>query len=276
MIVKDINLQKLIQQSDNPLLTNYDVPNSWTSKDSLVQPSSIDLHIGEIFRPGVKPGKAGSADRPKSELVLKTGETAVVVTQESIHLAGDYAGYGFPPAHVSSRALLMTNPGHVDPGYSGQLQCTVINMGREDFTLRSRDLIMTLLIHKLDGPVGSDYSARHGGPTSKKITQSDLDRLSPDFVDVKKRATSIARRTLSFATVGAGILALILGWAFNAVDKRLNGIDDMKMRLTRLEAVNSSLERELQATKEQLETQMALDQRLTIIESQNKSRGASK
>jgi dCTP deaminase len=148
VIITDGELQKLIEQKNEPLLTDFEPPKEWKAKDSLVQPCSIDLHIGDIFQPGIKSGKAGSAGTPKSELVLRTGQTAIVATQESIHLPGDYAGFGFPPSHISSRALLMTNPGHIDPGYSGKLQFTVINMGREDYVLRRKDLIVTLLIFK--------------------------------------------------------------------------------------------------------------------------------
>jgi hypothetical protein len=78
MIVTDGDLQQLIQQKSNPLLTGFDSPKEWANKDSLVQPCSIDLHIGAIFQPGIKPGRAGSARKPKSELVLKTGQTAIV------------------------------------------------------------------------------------------------------------------------------------------------------------------------------------------------------
>jgi deoxycytidine triphosphate deaminase len=260
------------------LLTEFDAPkeNECKDKGSLVQPCSIDLHIGEIFQPGVKPGKPGSAGNPKSELVLRTGQTAIVATKESIHLPGDYAGFGFPPSHVSARALLMTNPGHIDPGYSGQLQFTVINMGREEYVLRRRDPIVTLLIFKLAVAVDADYATRHPSTATFAIEQRNIDRLSPDFVDVQKRATHIARKTLGYTTVGATILAIFLGWAFNAIDKRLEGIDDMKGRLTRVEDLNTSLAKELQNTREQLEKRIELDHRLAIVESQNKPKGALK
>lgn len=276
MIVTDKELQHLIQQQTNPLLTGFDPPKQWEAKDSPVQPCSIDLHIGGIFQPGIKPGRPGSAGNPKAELVLRTGQTAIVVTKESIHLPGDYAGIGFPPSHVSSRGLLTTNPGHIDPGYNGPLQFTVINMGREDYVLRREDLIVTLLIFKLATQVATDYAARHPNPPSATIAQTNIDLLSPDFVDVQKRATSIARKTLGYATAGATVLAIILGWAFNAIDKRLEGIDEMKVRLTRAEDANTNLEKELQTTKYQLEKQIEIDSRLRAIESQNKSKGASK
>ncbi len=269
MIVTDGALQQLIQQN-NPLLTGFDPPKDWKDKDSPVQPCSIDLHIGDIFQPGVKSGKPGSAGNPKSELVLRTGQTAIIATKESIHLPGDYAGFGFPPSHISSRALLMTNPGHIDPGYSGQLQFTVINMGREDYVLRHNDLIVTLLIFKLAVKVDADYNARNPTSGAGAIAQRNIDRLSPDFVDVQRRATAIARRTLGYATVGATVLAVILGWAFNAVDKRLEGIEDMKARLTRVEDMNINLAKDLQTAKDQMEKRMDLDHRLAIMEVQNR------
>jgi deoxycytidine triphosphate deaminase len=276
MIVTDGDLQQLIEQKDTPLLTGFDPPKDWNGKDSLVQPCSIDLHIGAVYQPGIEPGKAGSAEKPKSQLVLRTGQTAIVTTQESIHLPSDYAAFGFPPSHISSRALLMTNPGHVDPGYKGTLQFTVINMGREDYVLRSKDLIVTLLIFKLVNKVNADYAVRNPTPAAATITQANIDLLSPDFVDVKKRATRIARKTLGYATAGATVLAIILGWAFNAIDKRLEGIDEMKTRLTRLEDANTTLTKELQTTKEQLEKRIDIEHRLETVETQNNPKGVAK
>lgn len=275
MIITDGVLQQLIQQETNPLLTGFDAPAQWKDKDSLVQPCSIDLHIGDIFQPGVKSGKRGSAGNPRSELVLRTGQTAIVTTKESIHLPSDYAGFGFPPSHMSSRALLMTNPGHIDPGYSGQLQFTVINMGREDYVLRSRDVIVSLLIFRLTTKVDADYGVRNPN-LSTAISQSNIDRLAPDFVDVQRRATRIAKKTLGYTAAGATVLAIILGWAFNAIDKRVEGIDDMRSRLERVENMNASLAMELQTTKEELGKQIELDHRLTVIEAQGKPKGASR
>jgi deoxycytidine triphosphate deaminase len=98
----------------------------WYSKDSPVQPSSIDLHIGSIYLPGVDSNAPGGVPRPKTEHILKPGRTAVVLTREEFKLPGHIAGIGFPPSHISFQGILMTNPGHVDPGYSGPMRFTVI------------------------------------------------------------------------------------------------------------------------------------------------------
>jgi dCTP deaminase len=278
MIVVDSDLEQLIKQQSNPLLTGFDPPANWSDKNSLVQPCSIDLHIGEIFQPGVKSGKQGSAGYPKKELVLGTGQTAIIATQESIHLPANLAAFGFPPSHISSRALLMTNPGHVDPGYSGTLQFTVINMGKENYVLRFKDLIVTLLIFKLDKPVSVDYATRRNGAVIAKVQQAGIDHLSPDFVNVEERAKKIAGKiaanTLGLATAGATVLAFLLTLGANALVRRADGIDDMKSRMIRLEEQHSELTKELQDTKDQLNKQIDIDHRLLTIEILSKNRGA--
>lgn len=74
------------------------------SKDSPVQASSIDLHIGNVYLPGEKPTNLGGAQNPKHDHSLRTGETAVVTTMETLHLPNNIAGFGFPPQGYLSRA----------------------------------------------------------------------------------------------------------------------------------------------------------------------------
>jgi len=134
-----------------PLITGVPQPANWYGDDSPIQPSSIDLHIGDIFLPGVKKDDPGGVFRPKTEHILGPGRTAVVLTQEEFQLPGDIAGIGFPPSHVSFQGILMTNPGHVDPGYAGPMRFTVINMGSQDYILRRGDEIVTMLLIELSG-----------------------------------------------------------------------------------------------------------------------------
>jgi hypothetical protein len=98
--------------SKSPIIENLTQPVDFYSKDSPVQASSVDLHIGPIFLPDTKDDETGSERNPKKEHVLRTGETSVVATKETLHFPPDVAGIGFPPARISSLGLLMTNPGH--------------------------------------------------------------------------------------------------------------------------------------------------------------------
>src|SRR5690348_3710155 len=108
-----------VQPPAVPYIEGILLPADPYSKESPVQASSVDLHIGNIYLPGVRETEPGGAKNPKHDYCLKTGETAVVTTLETLHLPPNVAGFGFPPSRVSFKGLLMTNPGHVDPGYEG-------------------------------------------------------------------------------------------------------------------------------------------------------------
>jgi dCTP deaminase len=179
-----------------PYVEGIELPKDPYSKDSSIQGASVDLHIGNIYLPGVKEEDTGGTKSPKSDHVLMTGETAVVTTKETLHLPDNVAGFGFPPSRVSFRGLLMTNPGHVDPGYEGVMRFTVINMAREAYSLRSGDRIATLLLFQLEKAAHSGWRKRNPGGDEKgpsPISQVNINRLSKDFVDVDKRAKEIAK-----------------------------------------------------------------------------------
>ena len=111
----------------------------------------MDLHIGDIFLPGVSDNDLGSHKKPLTQYPLPEGHTAVVVTAETLHLKGSIGAFGFPPSSVSFQGLLTTNPGHVDPGYSGRLRFAVINMGKATYTLRRGAIIASLFFFDWTG-----------------------------------------------------------------------------------------------------------------------------
>lgn len=161
--------------------------------DTAIQGCAIDLHIGSVFRPGRKAGEPGSASTPHLlSVTLQEGETAVVRTRESFKLGKSHAALVFPASRVSIQGLLMTNPGHVDPGYHGPVHVTVINMGREPFALNPNDRVLRALVYKLDNDVGSPKTAGTGSPISDEL----LGKLSPDFLSVAERTAKAAKREI--------------------------------------------------------------------------------
>ena len=116
-LLKDDELVPLIR--DQGVIRGIDAPGDWYGKDSPIQPSSVDLHIGDIYVPGTEVGQSGGEGDPLADHVLEPGNTAIVVTQETFSLPPSIAGIGFPPTEVSAKGILMTNPGHVDPGFAG-------------------------------------------------------------------------------------------------------------------------------------------------------------
>jgi dCTP deaminase len=247
-LLKDDDLVALVARENNPIVQYRVKPRwlpedandpAWYREDSPVQPSSLDLHIGAIYIPGVKEGKPGSARNPKPDHTLKFGHTAVVATLEELKLPKNIAGFGFPPSHVSFRGLLMINPGHVDPGYEGPLRFTVINVGKDDIPLREGELIFTLLLIELVADVTRGFFERRADsnrPAStqeqrEKNLQTDLERLSLNFLDVESRTQSAAQKAVRDAGLkgpiwAAIIVALItlIGGVFGAVYSAINPV----------------------------------------------------
>jgi len=171
-----------------PLIANFDVSRLGTP-NSPVRGASVDLSIGEIFVPDAPDGKLGGSNRGKRTHSLGSGETAVIRTAEILQLPGDIAAIGFPPSTaVSLAGLLTTNPGHVDPGYHGPLHLTVINMGKEVFTLYRGQRILRLMLYRL-ATVEPLIP-----PGSSPISEELLTKLSPDFLNVHDRVAEAIER----------------------------------------------------------------------------------
>jgi dCTP deaminase len=209
------------------LIENFDV--AWIGTErSPVRGASLDLTIGAIFLPGVADGKLGGSNRGKRAHGLESGETAVVRTTESLRLPGNIAAIGFPPSTaVSLAGLLTTNPGHVDPGYSGPLHLTVINMGKEIFTLYREQRIMRLMLFRL---TAAEPPLQAG---SSPISEELLGKLSPDFLNVSDRvSTAIERAGWRLQTINAliplataiagGVLAFFLNYWINVQQTKLD------------------------------------------------------
>jgi len=197
-LLRDTDIISLVE-GEKGIIEALPKPRDWNDKNSPIQPSSVDLHIGKIYLPGTKRDDTGGVEKPKDQHVLRTGHTAVVVTLEKLILPNNIAGIGFPPARVSSQGLLMTNPGHVDPGYEGPMHFTVINMGREHYVLTKGNEIVTMMLFELTDTVSKGWLERRDGKKASPLNQKILDGLCSDFMNVKRRAERISNKAVKRA-----------------------------------------------------------------------------
>jgi hypothetical protein len=105
----------------------------------------------------------------------------------------------------------MTNVGHVDPGYQGYLHLTVINMGREEYTIRKDDRLVSLIFFKLNKKASKGWVARRGGqkPSDSALVDTALQKLSRDFLDVQDRAKAEASKAVRNMTLWQFVLPVI-------------------------------------------------------------------
>ena len=238
-LLKDTELISYIESSQ-PIIKGLEKSKDWLAKDSSIQSASLDLHIGDIYLPPTAKEKGGDEEHPLDEYTLMPGQTAFILTLEDFVLPSNITGIGFPPSRISCRGILMTNPGHIDPGYKGKMRFTVVNMGRNPFHLERGRMIVTVLLFELDGAPSRDWKERYKdlGPFP---LQKHLDLLSHDFLDVNERATKIVKRFSWQTIAGSFLLALItvyvsltLGY-FKIIDSRINS------RMAEFQSINEDV-----------------------------------
>ena len=252
------------------------------NKRSPVQPASLDLTIGKIaIPPEVPGGDVTVLDGPGH--VLRAGETVVVETRENVSLSSEIAGFGFPPAEVSTKGILMTNPGHIDPGFSGRLKFTLINMGRADFSLVHKGPIATVLLFELSGPATKDYKQRRPVQGASSSSIEDVAKvLARDFVEFRSSARAVAKEEIRLADRKAGFwrpliagVAVLGAAAITAVVTLSGKIDRTELlplqeglHLLELGKVSSEQFQSLKLTVKDLARQKSVDANLTEVRSE--------
>lgn len=234
---KDI-VERLV---DRQLVPGLETPanGDWYSKESPVQPASLDLHVGDIFLPEAKPGERGSESLPLKQHVLAAGETILIRTKEELRMPDDLAAIGFPPAGLSVSGILMTNPGHVDPGYKGPMHVTVINMGTELHPFAAGERIFTVCFFQLSSPAKQGYVSR--GEAGGFHTQDNLGKLSRDFADMERRAQKIVNGAAGRVAITAALITVIgtvwLGAANGYFGKGWkDSVSELTSRLSKVES----------------------------------------
>lgn len=222
-----------------------------------IKGASLNLKIGKIYVPGTSSEELGGVAKPLTVFSLQQGATVVLKTSQEIKLNARQTGIMFPPNHVSLKGVLMTNPGHVDPGFEGHLHVTVINMGSAPYPLKLDEQVIRLMIFELDDKVENPY-----GVGKDPVTEELLKNLSFDFFDINKRIKSeieVQERKTKMWAIGVPVIASILTLAvaifFN--------ISQFGERIARIEgsASASAITKQLDQTRfELLQVSNKLDQ----------------
>lgn len=227
LLVKEIVKSGLPEPYCN-LNTHDDI---WYSKDSPVQPSSLDLHVGEIFIPSEN-------EISRDSYCLSSGQTVIITTSEELNLKSNISAFGFPPDKLSQNGILMVNLGHIDPGWQGKIKFVLINVGKEDYPIQKNAIVSTFLFYELDENVKVDYKQRRQGtpfpilPNVLNITKS----LSKDFLDIDKRVNDIVKKTVDRNTLFNGIIgtvavALISGIGYFYSQNNSEKINNIKIEV---------------------------------------------
>jgi len=207
-----------IETPDNYYETAAD---SVHSRSNPFQACSLDLHVGAIYIPESLNGDLGSMTHPKTDdHVLGTGGTVLISTREKITLPSDVGAICFSPSSMALKGVMITNMGHIDPGYSGNLHFTAINMGNEPYGLKvNYDCVCTVILFRLHESVEQPYGEGHlkqlqtnqGTFDVSGSVYYSLPKLARDFLSVEKRAKEVAEkifnRTAFYSLLAAIVIA---------------------------------------------------------------------
>lgn len=188
-MLSNVEIKELIEKRNleiaNLQVLEIDDPNS------PIQPASIDLTIGSILKPTLEDSPIKMRGGVHN---MRQGETVLVTTKEILKLPSDIGGLMFPKnGDFATRGVLITNFGHVDPGYEGPLRFTVINFGKYEFRLEIGDRISSLTLFKLEKEANPSWSTITRTPSG--LTEHGRAKaLSPDFLDIERRINILVEK----------------------------------------------------------------------------------
>jgi deoxycytidine triphosphate deaminase len=109
---------------------------------------SYDCGVGDIFFGG----KVFKKTSGEQGVTVPPGGIVALFTREILDLPDDIAGTAFPINAMSSKGLLVLNPGHIDPGFRGHLSIKALNLRKSEMLLRFDEPIFTVIFERLPHP----------------------------------------------------------------------------------------------------------------------------
>ncbi len=118
---------------------------------------SYDLRIGTIF----KNGQIINENHPDAnrQFDIQPGEIINLFTLEEIKLSSKIMATVFARnAESSFKALLVLNPGHIDPGFQGLITIKAINLGKDPLSIQRGQKILTIIFEEMPNFTTSPYN----------------------------------------------------------------------------------------------------------------------
>lgn len=205
-----------------------------------LQACSYDMRIGTIF----KNDQIINDSHPhgNNQFSIEPGEIISIFTLEELDLPPNVMATAFPINHLSSKGLLVLNPGHVDPGFRGCLTVKAINLRKVPLTI-SRDIpIFTVIFEVLPHSTTSPYIKNFNREQRERdFNASVVEHATHNISDIiaqskdspyatKQEVKEIVQNhwltwltlILTFIAAFTGIISIILTITFNRSETHSN------------------------------------------------------
>ncbi len=159
--------------------------------ESLVQPASYDLRLGEkLLASPLGPDELGrelSLSEKTPAYAIQTGQMVAVMSKERISIPLDMCSnsFGIRSEFVRKGLHYFGGP-HLDPGWRGRLIVSLQNVGPEPIVIEFDQPFFTVTFERLEEPVepGQGYEGSHQD-------QDDFPEEQKDYI-LSARTTSLA------------------------------------------------------------------------------------
>ncbi|MDX9854573.1 MAG: hypothetical protein RBS81_12390 [Tenuifilaceae bacterium] len=220
---------------------------------------SYDLRIGTIFiQKKDEKDKIISIARNNDRIIeIFPSEIVTMLTLEPVTLPNDICGTVFPINSLSSKGLLILNPGHIDPGYSGPISICAINLSNEIIRLSLKNEIFTIIFDKLEESTDSytrnnsaariDYENDFYRKRASKLSPSIFDlitineyipHLREQIMSVIKEKTNNFLKIFFYILVG---IATIFGAIYAIRSTSNNKVENLEQELRIQQELNKNL-----------------------------------
>jgi deoxycytidine triphosphate deaminase len=198
-----------------------------------LQGASYDMSVGKIF----SEGKVLSADQA---VIVPPGGLVSIFTAEELVLPANISATAFAINRMSSKGLLVLNPGHVDPGFEGPLTVKALNVRKVDTVIHAGEPIFTIVFEQLAKATdpyrhNSSRADRERAFNTQNVensprTLADLILLDPNAPYPDKREVRemirehwMSRLSFWFSTVAAvaSVVAVILALRPSAISSQV-------------------------------------------------------
>jgi len=144
--------------------------------------ASYDLRIDTIITPKAE---------EETDFILPAQGMVEVISAERVQLPADIAGYALVKTSLCNQGILALNIGIIDPGYSGRMSSTLINFGKNPFTLRRGDPFLRLTFHEYAAQEQIRFVAVADPEYFEDKKQKVYKYFSDRFLDIKRTVEEI-------------------------------------------------------------------------------------
>lgn len=173
MILSDKDILQAIEDDEISI--------EWFNKEEQLQPSSVDLTIGQSFasiKPTARPYRFD--DEPEyhritaAEFTLNPKEFVLATTSEVIRLSANISAFVEGRSSVGRLGLFTENAGWIDPGFEGQITLELYNASNRPIVIPAGHRVCQVVFAKNISPSSVPYNGKYKhqkGATPSKIRE---------------------------------------------------------------------------------------------------------